>query len=175
MFREAREVQQILRERGFTITHDWTQGLEEGIPERLSDSEAATIAELCISGVENAEFSVFLFNPFVETKGTWVELGAALGWRQHCIILLPEYYPSKGDDVNALVQMESMWLRWLHRAVFLRHAQCHRAVSHTDLHRAIEEIASSLLAKKAPDNASAPLPAVAPAVAKSKAKSKRGA
>ena len=146
MFREAREVQQILREQGFTITHDWTAELEAGIPEKIGDAEAAIIAQQCIAGVAKAKFSIFILHPLVETKGAWVELGAALNANQHCIVLVPPKL--KGGVAIDSYMTEILFSSWFNRAVFIRHPQCHIVDSHTTLQEKLNEIAAHFRCEK---------------------------
>lgn len=87
---------------GHSVTHDWTQRVQvpgEIDPHRgreyVPDEEEPTwllgrSAELDIEGIREADFAIFLMtDPEYAYRGTFTELGCALGLQKPCLILCP--------------------------------------------------------------------------------------
>lgn len=91
----VREVQAELRDLGHEITYDWTRQAQVSVEQARAD----------ISGVMTADFLVMVLEKEYPYKGTWVEMGIAIGgglpifvlgsaWAKENIFLrLPSVHP----------------------------------------------------------------------------------
>ena len=82
---EARRVMELIRQRGHTISYDWTQHKEDRTPENLLKA-----ADLDVQGVVTADLVFMLFtDPKYAYRGTFTELGAALATKKRICIVCP--------------------------------------------------------------------------------------
>jgi len=90
----VRQVQQAFRDRGYTITHDWTS-LEGTQDKHLMSKEElakfrAKCAELDINGVKEADVVfVIMTDKDYAYRGTFTEIGCALGLEKIVILVCP--------------------------------------------------------------------------------------
>ena len=79
----ARRIMNALEERGHVITYDWTQQEQESTEQAASD----------VWGVQLADVLLILANTDAAYKGTYVELGVALGLFKRVLLV--------GDGLDA--------------------------------------------------------------------------
>jgi len=80
----VRAVQAAARSAGHTITHDWTQQVDEGVPANSDPSRAAPDVE----GVNECDIFVLLSHE--DACGALMEYGMALAQDKRCLVCEPE-------------------------------------------------------------------------------------
>lgn len=90
-----RKMMMELEEIGHTITHNWTNN---ETPTR-SPQELAYFAKLDIDGVINADYVIaYMDDPKYAYRGTFTEIGCAIGCKKRIIIVSPDYDLTNKDE-----------------------------------------------------------------------------
>lgn len=89
------EVQNILISQGHSITHDWTKNEgSKNITEMTNEEKIEfkrNCADLDIEGVKNCDLLIAIMNdPSYAYRGTFTEIGCALGLSKKVIIVCPD-------------------------------------------------------------------------------------
>lgn len=106
-YEQARWLMTQLRERGFTITYDWTPHALTFPPE----SEHWKQAVLDVAGVVDCDYFIQLHHP--KSKGALVELGVALALHKNIIVIGckdhgdPVFYWH--PDIQHVTDLDALW------------------------------------------------------------------
>lgn len=109
------EIQNLLKTKGYEITHDWTLSKENLVQEGYKEQRRLDAIN-DLQGVLHADIVVCVFeNPTYSYRGTCVEMGIALGLRKDIIALFLPWISSSMDESSTYRRNPFLYLDQVRR------------------------------------------------------------